>query len=166
MGSPVALTTTERAVTGSPVALTTTERAVTGSPMALTTTERALGGSPLALTTTERAVTGSPLALTTTERALGGSPLALTTTEQRPRSTHPMMYMSVFPSPTRSPSRSVMSSGGMEEPTFQVMRCTLQADHMGATALTSTAELCYCSCSHNKGISEVESQPRRSGAHP
>ena len=77
-----------------------------------------------------------------------------------------MMYMSVFPSPTRSPSRSVMSSGGMEEPTFQVMRCTLQTDHMGATALTRTAERCYCSYSHNKGISEVGSLPRIRGAQP
>lgn len=42
-----------------------------------------------------------------------------------PQSTHPIMYMSVFPSPTFSPSKAVMSSGGMEDPTFQVMMCTL-----------------------------------------
>lgn len=35
------------------------------------------------------------------------------------------MYMSVFPSPTFSPSKAVMSSGGVAEPTFQVMMCTL-----------------------------------------
>lgn len=37
-----------------------------------------------------------------------------------------MMYMSVFPSPTFSPSKDVMSSGGVAEPTFQVMMCTLR----------------------------------------
>ncbi|TNN54589.1 hypothetical protein EYF80_035219 [Liparis tanakae] len=35
------------------------------------------------------------------------------------------MYMSVFPSPTFSPSKDVMSSGGVAEPTFQVMTCSL-----------------------------------------
>lgn len=42
-----------------------------------------------------------------------------------PQSTHPMMYMSVFPSPTFRPSKDVMSSGGVAEPTFQVMMCSL-----------------------------------------
>lgn len=41
------------------------------------------------------------------------------------KNTHPIMYMSVFPSPTFSPSKEVMSSGGVAEPTFQVMMCTL-----------------------------------------
>lgn len=39
--------------------------------------------------------------------------------------THPIMYMSVLPSPTFRPSKAVMSSGGVAEPTFQVMMCTL-----------------------------------------
>lgn len=39
--------------------------------------------------------------------------------------THPIMYMSVFPSPTFRPSKAVTSSGGVAEPTFQVMMCTL-----------------------------------------
>lgn len=41
------------------------------------------------------------------------------------QNTHPIMYMSVFPSPTFSPSKEVMSSGGVAEPTFQVMMCSL-----------------------------------------
>lgn len=46
----------------------------------------------------------------------------------RPQSTHPIIYMSVFPSPTFSPSKEVMSSGGVAEPTFQVMMCTLSEE--------------------------------------
>lgn len=42
-----------------------------------------------------------------------------------PQNTHPIMYMSVLPSPTFSPSKEVMSSGGVAEPTFQVMMWTL-----------------------------------------
>lgn len=37
------------------------------------------------------------------------------------QTTHPIMYISVFPSPIFSPSKEVMSSGGVAEPTFQVM---------------------------------------------
>ena len=46
----------------------------------------------------------------------------------QPQSTHPIIYMSVFPSPTFSPSKEVMSSGGVAEPTFQVMMCTLSEE--------------------------------------
>lgn len=42
-------------------------------------------------------------------------------------SSYPMIYMSVFPSPTFSPNKEVMSSGGMAEPTFHVIMCTLGA---------------------------------------
>lgn len=44
------------------------------------------------------------------------------------KSSYPMIYMSVFPSPTFNPSRAVMSSGGSAEPTFQVMMWMLMEE--------------------------------------
>lgn len=53
------------------------------------------------------------------------SALMLSKRNNRGQNTHPMTYKSVFPSPTFSPSKEVMSSGGVAEPTFQVITCTL-----------------------------------------
>lgn len=47
---------------------------------------------------------------------------------------HPMINMSVLPSPACGPNRDVTSSGGTAEPTFHVTMCTLLEDNTGGHA--------------------------------